>query len=516
MTRPSLCHIPLAALLLACPTLAAPDAHEPHAGQHEHSGHEHADHDAHEGHQHEGHDHADHAKEGHQHGKHETCSAHDHAGHAPNDPAAGEHKHEEHKHEEHGGHEHKHTGHKHGAESSCSGHDHGEEKHTHSASVPCTGDDHDHGTDMPEAIIVTADPHSRHLIAMQVEVVPEPTGALASSLYGTLTAPEHALQTYATPVAGHITLHVKSAQKVQEGDILYSIESPAFTDQGAALREGEAALARCDDEISTLSARIERLNAIGTRNSDLENQLNFKRAEKRQLEHALEMQRRRVRMLARGAEYAKTEDGLTYLIIKATKAGTVRNVGVLQGSWCEQGAPIITISDPTDLEITASLYANDMPDFNRVRAYIPRGSENLTVEGSWRLAEQVDPQTQTRALYFTPNGLPAGARPGQLCRLDLYNDSAACGDTVSIPDSAIVRVGMDDMVFIELEAGRYAALKVHAGESRRGMTPVSGLRPGQRMVVKGGYELKYILPGDGQKKKAGHFHADGKFHEGEH
>ncbi len=369
---------------------------------------------------------------------------------------------------------------------------------------------------MPEAIVVSADPHSRHLIALQVEVVPEPTGALSSSLYGTLTAPEHALHTYAMPVGGHVTLHVKSAQKVKEGDILYSIESPTFTDQGAAVREGEAALARCEEEIATLTARIERLRAVSTRNSDLEDQLHFKRAEARQLERDLEMKRRRVRMLARGAEYAKTEDDLIYLVIKATKTGTVRNVGVLQGSWCEQGAPVITISDPTELEISASLYANDMPSFDHVRAYIPRGSENVTVEGSWRLAEQVDPQTQTRALYFTPKTLPKGVRPGQLCRLDLYNESAACGNTISIPDSAIVRVGMDDMVFLELEAGRYAAVKVHAGESRRGMTPVSGLKPGQRMVVKGGYELKYILPGEGQQKKAGHFHADGKFHEGEH
>ena len=48
------------------------------------------------------------------------------------------------------------------------------------------------------------------------------------------------------------------------------------------------------------------------------------------------------------------------------------------------------------------------------------------------------------------------------------------------------------------------------------MTPVKGLIPGQKLVVKGGYELRYLLPADGsQQKKAGHFHADGKFHEGE-
>ena len=33
--------------------------------------------------------------------------------------------------------------------------------------------------------------------------------------------------------------------------------------------------------------------------------------------------------------------------------------------------------------------------------------------------------------------------------------------------------------------------------------------------LSGSDELKYIIPGDGEKKKAGHFHADGVFHEGD-
>ncbi len=415
-----------------------------------------------------------------------------------------------------------HDGHSHAPSESCSG-GHGHEPtkadahagHSHAPGEGCS-DDHDHEGGMPEAIVVTADPHSRHLIALQVEEVPEPEGALVSSLYGSLSAPDHALQTYAMPVAGRITLHVRSAEQVQAGTQLYTVESPALSDQVASIRQLESNVLRCREEIAALTARIERLNAVGTRNSDLEEQLTFKRAEERQLARELETGKARLRMLVMGAELQE-KDGLPRLLVKAAKPGIVRNVGVPQGSWGEQGAAVITMSDPKAMEIAASLYASDMPVFDSVRALIPQGRDNLAVEGSWRLAEQVDPQKQTRSLYFTPARLPEGARPGQLCRLDLYSSQAACGNTISIPDSAIVRVGMDDMVFIELEPGRYAALKVHAGESRRGMTPVSGLKPGQRIVVKGGYELKYILPSaDGKQKKAGHFHADGKFHEGEH
>ncbi len=503
--KPSL-FLSFAAALLACPcTGAAEHQHAPgEACAHDHAAHQHAEGEAcahdHAAHQHaEGescaHDHA-----AHQHAEGESC-AHDHAAHQHAEGEACAHDHAAHQHAEGESCAHDHAAHSHAPGESCSG------GHSHGPGEACSG-----GGDV---VIVTADPHSRHLVALQVEAVPAPGSALSSSLYGTLTAPDHALQTYALPAAGRITLHVKSAQQVHAGTLLYTVESPALSDQLSAIRQAEANIARCRDEIDALTVRIERLGSADTRNSELESQRSFKQAEERQLARDLETARARLRMLTLGAELHEV-DGLPRLLVKADKAGIVRNVGVPQGSWGEQGAAVITMSDPDALEIVASLYASDMPAFTGVRALIPIGRENMAVAGEWRLAEQVDPQKQTRSLYFTPEKLPQGARPGQLCRLDLYDDNAACGNTISIPDSAIVRVGMDDMVFVELGEGRYAGIKVHAGESRRGMTPVSGLTPGQRIVVKGGYELKYILPGDGQKKAAGHFHADGKFHEGEH
>lgn len=376
------------------------------------------------------------------------------------------------------------------------------------------GEDEGVGERNGSPLIVQADARSRHILNMQIEEVPDASQALAHSLYGYLAVPDHALETYALPCAGRIVLHVKTAQQVRKGDALYTLDSPALAEQLAELKKIQASLKRCSVEIETMEARIERLASVGSRNGDLEEQLKFKRAEQEQLQQESIASETRLRMLAAGAQMEE-KNGMTSLVVKAHADGTVRNVGVSQGSWGEQGAPVLTMSDTSAMEIVASLYASDVPAFSSVRAIIPVGRENVAVSGSWRLAEQVDQATQTRALYFTPGHLPSGALPGKLCRLDLYDNGSGEG-VISIPDSAIVKVGVDDVVFLEVGEGRYAMVKVQAGSSRRGMTPVAGLVPGQRMVVKGGYELKYILPGEGEKKKAGHFHADGKFHEGEH
>lgn len=396
--------------------------------------------------------------------------------------------------------DHEHADHEHTGEHK---HDHADEhKHDH------TG--HDHAA---EVTIVQVDAHARHILNMQVEVIPESELALSQSLYGHLIVPGHALETYALPCAGRINLQVKTAQTVNEGDVLYTLTSPDYADQIAVVQGIQANLERCWMEVESLRARIARLGEAGTRNGDLESQLTFKLAEATQLTSDQKIAQRRLKVLAMGAEHG-VENGLPVLIVRAHAAGVVNNVGVAQNSWGEQGAPIITMSHPEAMEIVGTLYASDLPKISDVKAVLPLGRENVVLEGTWRLAEQVNATTQTRNLYFTPTNLPTEARAGQLCRMDIYDTPAQPG-TVSIPDSAIVKSGTSDVVFIELEEGKYAMVTVHAGNSKRGMTPVHGLHPGQKIVVKGGYELKYAVPGGQNTKKAGHFHADGKFHEGE-
>ncbi len=462
----------------------------------------------------------DHAAEGeHQHepateGEHQHgpgCS-HDHAaeGEHKHEPAAeGEHQHGpgcSHEHAAEGEHKHEHAvegEHQHGP--GCS-HDHAHDPHAghnHAPGESCGGD----------VVIVEADARARDLMNMRIETVPELTEVLVHSLYGFLTTPDHAMQTYALPCGGRITLHVKSAQQVKAGDLLYTLQSPDIMEQRAEVIRIHAGLDRIKAEISTLEKRLKELSTAGTRNKDLEVELANKQAELTQQQRELSAVQTRLSMLTLGGKLVEQGD-ITVLEVRASADGTVRNVGVTQGSWGEQGKPIVSMSNLAEMEIATTIYSSDVPHFSAVRATIPAGRENITVKGTWRLAEEVDAATRTRELYFNPESIPANVQPGQLCRLDLY-DACENHGKISIPDSAVVKVGVDDVVFVEIGEGRFAMVKVQAGTSRRGMTPVSGLAPGQKIVVKGGYELKYIIPGDEEKKKAGHFHADGVFHEGE-
>ncbi|MFI3242885.1 MAG: efflux RND transporter periplasmic adaptor subunit [Akkermansia sp.] len=399
-------------------------------------------------------------------------------------------------------------------------HEHGEactseHEHQHEHGEACTSEhDHDHDHDHAAPIIIKLDAKARSVIALRTEPVPAAGDIISSSLYGYLSLPPYALSDYTMPVAGRIELMVKSAQVVEAGQPLFTIESPELASSIMAQKQIEASLTRCISDIATMSGRIAKLREAGTRKVELEEQLAFKESEQRELESQLANSKRGLALMSMGAEIEEQEQRY-FLLVRAKQAGKVRTVGVSQGSWGERGTSIVSMSQESAMEIMAQLYASDQPKFSHARAIVPVGQQNIMVEGSLRIAEQIDPIKQTRAVYFKPTHLPEGVQMGQLCRIDLFLPKLDGEQGMSIPDSAIVKVGLDDMVFIDHGEGIFEAKKVHAGQSRQGMTPVTGLQAGQQLVVKGAYEFKFVMPSEGDKKVTGHFHADGKFHEGE-
>jgi hypothetical protein len=106
----------------------------------------------------------------------------------------------------------------------------------------------------------------------------------------------------------------------------------------------------------------------------------------------------------------------------------------------------------------------------------------------------------------------AGARAQASVETD-----AGGGARTAVPSKAIVRSGLEFIVFARdsSDRERFVALHVTPGETGGGWTAVDGIADGTEVAVDGAYELKLALPGP-QSKSAGHFHADGTFHDGEH
>ena len=104
----------------------------------------------------------------------------------------------------------------------------------------------------------------------------------------------------------------------------------------------------------------------------------------------------------------------------------------------------------------------------------------------------------------------AGERATVECVLDESEEPV-----VAVPTRSIVQVGLQPTVFVkdDHDADRFLAVQVTPGLAGGGWTAVAGLpEEDAEVVVEGAYELKLALP-SGAAKPAGHFHADGTFHE---
>lgn len=448
--------------------------------------------------------------------------------------APAEHKHEDgsactadHGHEDHQHKEgepctegHAHEEHTHADGSVCTG-DHGKEGHQHAEGEACTGDhDHEHeeaagksSGQLGDMIPVHVDEKARHSLDMRFEKVTEVPHGAEKTLHGQMVIPPHAVTTYALPAAGRVTFSVKSAQQVRKGELLYTLASPDIVEMEGNASQAQAALDRAAAELATLKQRRSQLEKIGTQNSELNTSIQFKEAEIHSLQAALAASNNKLKLV--------TDSGAlknNLLHVYAAADGSVQSVNMTQGSWGEQGAPALVMTNKGELEFTTTIYGADPVHYAKAQLALTSGKNTEVLNGTLRVADQVDPSTQSRTLYFVPDRMPEGTHAGQLARLDLYSHDSATDGFIPVPNSAVVKVGVNDVVFIKAGDDTFVMKKVETLPARQGKTPVKGLTPGQTIVTKGGYELKYILPtGDaGSKKAAGHFHADGQFHEGEH
>ena len=383
-----------------------------------------------------------------------------------------EHEHEhghEHKHEHEHGHEHKdHEHEKH------EDHDH-EHEHDHNHAhdhVHEHGHDHDHGhgksVEVSDAIqkvmgLKTVHPEKRRLRS-------------TVTLTGRYELAPDARRTVATPVAGRLTVLVKPLAQVKKGDALFTVEAPELSSRAR--------------EIAVLEKRLAVYKNIGTKNAQLESELAVKKVERE--------------ALIGGAE---EKDGV--VMVRAVSDGMVEAFPSDSGAWVETGAAVVRLVNPGAIRLKALAAASDV-------ARLADGLKATVdgVEGAIRIG--VGDESGLVPVYVTFADGAAKGRAGARATVACVTDEHEAPVT-AIPSRCIVRIGLQPTVFVkdEHDEDRFLAVDVVPGLSDGGWTAVTGLPDDDdlEVVSEGAYELRLALP-SGDSKPAGHFHADGTFHEG--
>jgi multidrug efflux pump subunit AcrA (membrane-fusion protein) len=326
-----------------------------------------------------------------------------------------------------------------------------------------------------------------------------------------------ARRAYSAPLPGVVEVRVRPPQRVAAGEVLFTLHAPEWTRVNGEVREAAAALALFKAESEALRKRLAQLREAGVRHAELEQQLAVKAAETERAE-----QTRQNAEAARAAILAlcREQDGV--LAVTAREAGVIERVPVASGAWVEAGAEVAAVVRADRLWFRADGIPAELGQVRDgqagfVEPLTARG-EQPPATGHVELGFETDDKARIHPLYLTADTWPAWAGPGRAGVLSVAV-AASAPEQIALPEACVVTDGLRQIVFVRdpHDAQRLFKREVALGASDGDWVAVEGVTAGEAVVLDGAYELKLAAPSAGASQRAaGHFHADGQFHEGEH
>lgn len=354
-------------------------------------------------------------------------------------------------------------------------HTHDEAKEKHEAhnhgehEKPQEHEGHNHG----DGVEVKVPQSAQKLMGLKTAVAQKRSVAATMSLPGRFELSPTARYAMSSTISGKCTLSVKPLQKVRKGDLVFSVWS------------GEL-IAR-EQEIAVLAKRVAAYSAAGASNAELASQLTLKRSE---LEALLAG-----RKAANGTvDFVATEDGV------------VEAMSVADGAQVSAGDQIVTIVRPDQMRLKVFASPSECAKIEDGTPATCNGVAGLITHG-------YSTDASDTPLYVEFAAGSAKARCGERAVAEVVVESTSA-DEIAVPSEAIVLNGLTPIVFVkdDHEPDAFIATEIEPLVSGGKWTAVKGIHEGDHVVTAGAYELKLAMPSEGGKK-AGHFHADGTFHE---
>jgi len=197
----------------------------------------------------------------------------------------------------------------------------------------------------------------------------------------------------------------------------------------------------------------------------------------------------------------RTRQAQKTLSILAPQDGFVIEKKVVQGQMVDAGMPIYRLADLGIVWVYAQVYEQDLP-------YVKLGQEAVV-----RLSSLPDREFRGRVTYIYPNvdekTRTARVRlefenPGYFLKPGMFVSAQITSElepsALLIPDSAILRSGEKNTVFVALPGGKFDPRTVVLGpEAENGQYEVvSGLQAGDRIVASG----QFMLDSESQLREA--------------
>lgn len=273
-----------------------------------------------------------------------------------------------------------------------------------------------------------------------------------------------------------VEMRVRAGDTVKAGQVLVRLDSRVAADQVVA-SQAQAAAAR---------AQLEAARKEFERSARLHAKRYISQAAMDQAEAQFKAAEAQARSTLAQAGLAATQS--TYMTLLAPYAGVVATVAAEQGDLATPGIPLMTLYDPTQMRVVATV-----PE-GRVSALDPARPARIEFAGvmgprrsvdaaSVQVLPTADPATHTRQVRL---GLPDGGAPvapGVFARVQLPLTGSA-GEALAVPMRAVVQRPEFNAVYVVAADGRAQLRQIRLGRVTGDEVEVlAGIAAGERIAV---------------------------------
>jgi membrane fusion protein, copper/silver efflux system len=201
------------------------------------------------------------------------------------------------------------------------------------------------------------------------------------------------------------------------------------------------------------------------------------------------------------AELARTGEAPRIYTVRAPRSGVVVEKMAIQGQMMHPGERICRVADLSTVWVYAQLYEDDLAAIRagqRAEIRLTYGAAGTFSGTVAQILPQVRAETRASGVRIVVANPDGALRPGMFAFVRM--DVAAAADAVLVPDSAVLRSGERNTVFVALGSGAFSPRQVelgaHTADNR--YVVLSGLAAGERIVVSG----QFLLDSESQLREA--------------
>ncbi|CAB5706728.1 Cation efflux system protein CzcB [Delftia tsuruhatensis] len=322
--------------------------------------------------------------------------------------------------------------------------------------------------------VVQVKPES--LKMLNIAVVADPQGTQMAWAPARVAFAEDRVATVTVPVAARVqSVRAHVGDLVKAGDELAILVSP---DALRVRYEVEAARSAHD----VASVEVRRQQTMVDKGVGVEVDLRAAQAKLR--ESAQELSR------AQGTAALLGQGGGDRIVLRAPRAGVVAERKAVVGASVEAGGELFLVGDPGAMNVVAEVFESDLPGIrlgSNVQVDIPQLPKPLS--GKVRhLGATLDKESRRAAVIVQLDAQDPVLRSGMQARVGLQVSNE---HEMLIPVTAVlIKDESRSIVFVQTGELQFEARTVSLGRPARGMVPVvSGLKPGEKIVVRGGLLL---------------------------